>query len=229
MTTDISLPSRKKFPLPKDKLKRFREFLEFPNCFEFPAHMKGKWRTDFFKNDHPIVVELGCGKGEYTVDLATGFPGKNFIGVDLKSNRMWRGAKTAMERGLTNVAFARTVIEKITDIFAHDEVNEIWITFPDPYPKARHEKNRLTHPAFLAQYRQIMASPGVINFKTDSDELFDYTIGVLDRSGIKRLDTVWDVHAENASVPEHLHRIVTHYEKIFMKEGKHIKYLQFAL
>ena len=158
--------------MPKDKLRRFAEYALFANTFDFAYDMKGRWKLDYFKNENPLVLELGCGKGEYTVALAKQNPHKNFIGIDLKSNRMWKGAGIALEENLTNVAFMRGVIEKITEFFSADEVDEIWITFPDPYPKDRHEKHRLTHPRFLKVYQEVLPENGLINFMLLLDKLF---------------------------------------------------------
>ena len=138
----------------KRKLQQFAEYTSFPNTFDFAREMKGKWNAEYFKNNHPITIELGCGKGEYSVALAQAFPERNFIGIDIKSNRMWRGAKTAIENNLTNVAFMRASIHLIEEFFDNNEVSEIWITFPDPFPKDKHDKHRLTHPRFLERYKK---------------------------------------------------------------------------
>ena len=172
--------------MPKYKLKRFKEFSEFTNTFDFAYEMKGKWKSEFFKNSNPLVLELGCGKGEYSVALAKYYPEKNFIGIDLKSNRMWRGAGIALEENLQNVGFMRAVIDKITELFDENEVDEIWITFPDPFPRLRHEKHRLTAPKFLERYRQILKPDGIVNFKTDDDDLFQYTLNTLNELKIMR-------------------------------------------
>ena len=212
--------------MPKDKLRRFAEYTSFANTFDFAYEMKGKWKLDYFKNDNPLVLELGCGKGEYTVALAKQNPHKNFIGIDLKSNRMWKGAGIALEENLTNVAFMRAIIDKITEFFSADEVDEIWITFPDPYPKDRHEKHRLTSPKFLERYKEILKKEGIVNFKTDDDGLFQYTVEILKELKINPIEIIWDVHGDEAS-PAYLREIKTYYEKLFMQKGRTVKYLRF--
>ncbi|MCE2787361.1 MAG: tRNA (guanosine(46)-N7)-methyltransferase TrmB [Bacteroidota bacterium] len=214
--------------MPKDKIRRFAEFKQFDHCFDFPYELKGKWRSDVFKNNNPIAVELGCGKGEYSISLADTFPDKNFIGIDIKSNRMWRGAGIAKEQGLHNVAFARLLMYKITEVFAQAEVDEIWITFPDPFPKLRHAKHRLTHPRYLTLYKQILKPGGLVNFKTDSDELFHFTIDMLPQVGITPLAIDHDVH-HNPNASAYLKEIKTYYEQKFMAKGQKIKYTQFLL
>ena len=168
----------------KNKLKRFRENETFANVIQpnreeviagnFP--LKGVWARDFFKNNHPIVLELGCGRGEYTVNLAKEYPDKNFIGVDIKGARFWRGAKTALEEQIPNAAFLRTQIELIDHLFAQGEVSEIWITFPDPQIKYKRTKHRLTNQDFLAKYKHILSPEGLIHLKTDSEYLHGYTL-----------------------------------------------------
>ena len=177
----------------KDKLKKFAENKtfrclvqpEFDEIFGKDHPLKGRWHADFFRNDRPIVLELGCGKGEYTVALAVDDPARNYIGVDIKGARMWRGAKTATEQGMDNVGFLRTRIEFITSFFAPGEVSELWITFPDPQLKTRRAKKRLTAPPFLACYAQLLAPGGWINLKTDSQHLYRYTGEVIRRCGLR--------------------------------------------
>lgn len=177
----------------KDKLRKFAENLtfkcmvqpEFDDIFHKDHPLKGKWHSDFFHNDNPIILELGCGRGEYTVALAERNPDKNYIGIDIKGARMWRGAKTATERGMSNVGFVRTRIEFIRSFFAEGEIAEIWITFPDPQLKSRRAKKRLTSPLFLADYKRMLEDKGVINLKTDSKHLFNYTAAVIERLGLK--------------------------------------------
>ncbi len=168
----------------KNKLKRFRENETFSNVIQperddvisggFP--LKGTWRSGFFKNENPIVLELGCGKGEYSVNLARRYPGKNFIGVDIKGARFWRGAKTALEEGLDNVAFLRTQIELIDLFFDRGEVDEIWITFPDPQIKYKRTKHRLTNAEFLGKYKTVLREGGFVHLKTDSEFMHGYTL-----------------------------------------------------
>ncbi|HAT65760.1 MAG TPA: tRNA (guanosine(46)-N7)-methyltransferase TrmB, partial [Flavobacteriaceae bacterium] len=166
----------------KNKLKRFKENETFANVIQ-PSRevlleknfdLKGNWKKDFFKNDHPLVLELGCGKGEYSVNLAKEFPQKNFLGIDIKGARFWRGAKTALEEGLKNVGFLRTQIELIEHCFAENEVDEIWITFPDPQIKYKRTKHRLTNEEFLDKYRKVIRPKGVIHLKTDSEFMHGY-------------------------------------------------------
>lgn len=212
----------------KDKLRRFAEFLTFKNCFDYPYHLKGKWKKEYFKNNNPIVLELGCGKGEYTVNLSEAFPEKNFIGIDLKSNRMWVGAKIALENQRSNVAFVRMIIERLELHFEPGEVDEIWITFPDPFPKDRHEKHRLTHPRFLKIYKQVIRQNGIINFKTDDDGLFNYTCELFKSINIIPEQIVSDVH-QSTETDEYVRNISTHYEKLFQAKGRTIKYMKFTL
>jgi tRNA (guanine-N7-)-methyltransferase len=214
--------------MPKDKLRRFAEFASFSNTFDFAYGMRGCWKSGYFQNENPLVVELGCGKGEYTVALAREYPEKNFIGIDLKSNRMWKGAGIALSEQLTNVAFMRALINKITELFAPGEVDELWITFPDPFPKDRHAKHRLTSPGFLERYKLVLQPGGLISFKTDDDGLFQYTLDTLKELQITPLETEWDVHA-NEHAHRHLREIRTYYENYFMGKGRTIKFTQFKL
>lgn len=212
----------------KDKLRRFAAYASFPNCFDFAYHLKGKWHTEVFHNDHPLVLELGCGKGEYTVEMARRFPGTNFTGIDLKSNRMWKGAGIALKEKLTNAVFLRLIIEKIPEVFGESEVSEIWITFPDPFPKPRHAKHRLTFPTFLSAYRKVLKPGGLVHFKTDDTDLFRFTTDMLPKVGITPIRTIWDVHHETPADPL-LTEIKTHYEQLFMGRGRTIKYCSFSL
>lgn len=220
----------------KNKLKRFRENETFGNVFQptreevlednFP--LKGKWNSEFFKNDHPIVLELGCGKGEYSVGLAERYPEKNFIGVDLKGARFWRGAKTAVESGMTNVAFVRTQIELIESCFASGEVSEIWITFPDPQIKYKRTKHRLTNTAFLQRYKNILNAGGVVNLKTDSEFMHGYTLGLLHGEGHEVIYANHDVYRQSGA-PEVVTAIQTFYESQYLEKNKAITYIQFKI
>lgn len=221
----------------KRKLKKFAEVSSFHNCFFLSFEqsrseglpMKGKWHSDFFKNDHPIVLELGCGKGEYTVGLAKRFPEKNFIGVDIKGNRIWTGAKTAVEEKMHNVAFVRTRIDFIEACFATGEVSEIWITFPDPQPQKTRERKRLTNKMFVDRYRNILQKGGLINLKTDSEPFYDYSREVIQENGWIELDATNDLYSETAKHPEYLSNIKTYYEKLFSDKGFKICYLKYKL
>lgn len=220
----------------KNKLKRFRENETFNNVFQptreevvgdvFP--LKGKWNADFFKNDNPLVLELGCGKGEYSVGLAEKYPNKNFVGIDIKGARFWRGAKTAVETGLHNVAFVRTQIELIDHIFAENEVDEIWITFPDPQIKYKRTKHRMTNSAFLQLYKKILKKDGVVNLKTDSEFMHGYTLGLLHGEGHEVLYANHNVYVNEGS-PEEVTAFQTFYEKQYLEINKAITYIRFKI
>jgi tRNA (guanine-N7-)-methyltransferase len=208
------------------KLKRFAEIATFPNVLQYPAGMKGKWK-DYFKNNNPITLELACGKGEYAVGLAEMYPQRNFIGVDLKGNRIWVGAKKSIEKNLANVAFLRTQIDKITDYFAPEEVAEIWLTFPDPQLRISRAKKRLTHPRFLRLYQQILVPGGYIHLKTDSPNLYLFTKTVIDMYGMKLHRDIPDISAMGESNPEL--NIRTHYESLDIAKSSRVHYLKFTL
>ena len=220
----------------KNKLKRFKENETFANVIQpnreeviadnFP--LKGVWARDFFKNNHPIVLELGCGKGEYTVNLAKEYPDKNFIGVDIKGARFWRGAKTALEEQIPNAAFLRTQIELIDLLFAQGEVSEIWITFPDPQIKYKRTKHRLTNQDFLAKYKHILSPEGLIHLKTDSEYLHGYTLGLLHGMGHEILYANHHIY-RNEGAPKEVLTIQTTYEKQYLAQGKPITYIRFRL
>ncbi len=220
----------------KNKLKRFLENETFDNVFqptreevvgnEFP--LKGRWNSEFFKNDNPIVVELGCGKGEYSVGLAQRFPNKNFVGIDIKGARFWRGAKTASDTDLNNVAFVRTQIEIIDGIFAENEVSEFWITFPDPQIKYKRTKHRMTNTEFLQLYKRILKPDGVMNLKTDSEFMHGYTLGLLHGEGHEVLYANHDVY-KNEGSPEEVTAIQTFYENQYLKVNKAITYIKFKI
>jgi len=208
------------------KLFRFEAINSFPNVLQYPEGMKGKW-NDFFKNTNPIVLELACGKGEYAVGLAKIFPGKNFIGVDLKGNRIYVGAKKCLEEKILNVAFLRTHIDKISSYFAKDEVQEIWLTFPDPQLRKSKAKKRLTHPRFLRLYNQFLINGGAINLKTDSPELFDFTKLVIKMFGLNLHENEPNVYAQ-PKIKDEL-KIKTYYEGLDIAQSKRIHYLKFSL
>jgi len=220
----------------KNKLKRFQENETFSNLFQ-PSReellsdtfsLKGRWQQDYFKNDKPIVLELGCGKGEYSLGLSERFPDKNFIGIDIKGARIWRGAKTALQEKRNNIAFIRMQIELIEQVFAPGEVSEIWITFPDPQIKYKRTKHRLTNLEFLQRYKNILTPDGLIHLKTDSEFLHGYTIGLLQGSGHEILYAHHDIYI-NTYAPEEVVSIQTFYEKQFLAQGKPITYLKFKL
>lgn len=218
----------------KNKLKRFQENETFSNVIqptrEEVIHnfsYKGKWHS-FFENTNPIVVELGCGKGEYTVALAKKFPNKNFIGIDIKGARFWRGAKTAVEEDLTNVAFIRTQIELVEYIFSKGEVSEIWITFPDPQIKYKRTKHRMTNTVFLKRYKNILSENGIINLKTDSEFMHGYTLGLLHGEGHEVLYANHNVY-HNEGSPEEVTEIQTFYESQYLAIDKAITYIKFRL
>lgn len=208
------------------KLKRFAEIKTFPNVLEYPKEMQGKWRT-FFKNEHPIVLELACGRGEYTVGLAKQFPDQNFIGVDVKGNRMYIGAKQSLEHQLNNAAFLRTQIEMLPDYFQPAEVDEIWITFPDPQLRTSRAKKRLTHPRFLRLYNGILKPEGYIHLKTDSPALFNFTRKVIDMYGLTLHESIDDVY--NSEKLNGVLSIKTHYESLDIAQSNKIFYLRFSL
>jgi tRNA (guanine-N7-)-methyltransferase len=218
----------------KNKLARWTELGSYDNVIQPEIEdvsgkdhpIKGRWNQDLFKNGNPITIELGCGKGEYTVGLANNFPQNNFIGIDIKGARMWRGAKTANEQKLPNVAFLRTRIEFINSFFSSDEVDEIWITFPDPHPGGRNSNKRLTSPWFLNSYRLFLKDKGLIHLKTDNKELYDFTCKVLSHNNVETIISTDDLYTEKI---DNILSIRTHYEKIFLDAGLKINYLSFRL
>lgn len=212
----------------KDKLRKFFEIDTFPNVYQLHLGkvMKGKWAVEHFKNDKPIVLELACGKGEYAVNLAKLFPEKNFIGVDLKGNRIWRGARTGVDEGIENLAFLRIQIEDILEFFAPGEIDEIWITFADPQPQESREKKRLTFPGFLEKYRVLLKPGGKVNLKTDNDGLYLYT-----SEKVEELNLVVHKNTNNlyqSDLVDEVLLIKTHYERIYLKHDKNINYIQFS-
>lgn len=208
------------------KLQRFAEIKTFPNVLEYPDGMKGQWKG-FFHNGNPVILELACGKGEYAAGLARLHPDQNFIGIDIKGNRMWAGAKTALKEGLKNVAFLRTQIEKITDYFADGEVAEIWITFPDPQLRVSRAKKRLTHPRFLRLYQQIMNGNGKVHLKTDSPDLYQFTKQVISLYQLNLQQDLDDVYSL-CEISDDL-KIKTHYELLDIAKSNRVHYLQFQL
>ena len=220
----------------KNKLKRFKENETFANVFQPTREevvsgnfaLKGKWNADFFENDHPLILELGCGKGEYSVGLAERFPDKNFIGIDVKGARFWRGAKTAVETGMANVAFLRSQIELIDDLFAAGEVDEIWITFPDPQIKYKRTKHRMTNSEFLQLYKKILKPDGVVNLKTDSEFMHGYTLGLLHGEGHEVLYANHNIY-KNEGAPSEVTEIQTFYEQQYLEINKAITYIRFKI
>lgn len=208
------------------KLIRFAEIETFPNVLIYPENMPGQWPA-FFKNNHPLTLELACGKGDYTVGLARKYPERNFLGVDLKGNRIWRGAKTALDESINNAAFLRTQIDKLNNYFAEGEIAEIWITFPDPFLRNSKAKKRLTHPKFLQLYQPLLAPGGTINLKTDSAELYEFTKEVIEASGCTLIENIPDVYALTDIPP--LLQIKTYYEGMHLEDGRTIRFLKFAL
>lgn len=220
----------------KNKQKRFRENETFHNVYQPKREelvdttykLKGNWRTKVFKNDKPLVLELGCGKGEYTVGLAKRYPNKNFIGIDIKGARFWRGAKTAIEEDIPNAAFVRTQIELIDHVFAENEVDEIWITFPDPQIKYQRTKHRMTNLQFLERYKKVLKSGGLMHLKTDSEFMHGYTLGLLHGAGHEVLYANHNVYKLEGS-PEDVTEIQTFYENQYLEKDKAITYIRFKI
>jgi tRNA (guanine-N7-)-methyltransferase len=220
--------------LAKRKLQRFAENETLSNVIQ-PSReellegfsLKGNWRKNHFKNENPIVLELGCGKGEYTVGLARKFPNKNFIGIDVKGARMWRGAKTSIEEGLGNASFLRIQIEMLEYCFAKNEVDEIWITFPDPQLKFKRARKRLTAPMFLDRYRKILKEEGVMHLKTDSAFLHGYTLGLIEILGYTVIRSTCNLY--ESDVVDDIRSIQTYYEAKYLEQGIPITYIRFQL
>ena len=221
----------------KNKLKRFKENLTFKNVIQPSREIlvdnnfeyKGKWNNLFFKNNNPITIELGCGKGEYSIELAKLNPEKNFIGIDIKGARFWRGAKTAIDEGLNNIAFVRSQIELIDKIFSKEEVSEIWITFPDPQIKFKREKHRLINLKFINLYKNILVPNGIINLKTDSEFLHGYMLGLINSTNF--LELIYSNHNiyNNSGAPNDVLSIQTFYELKFLKQKKPITFINFKV
>ena len=220
----------------KDKLRKFRENEEMHNVVQPTTeeainglHLKTHWSKKQFGNNQGIVLELGCGKGEYTVEMARRCPEKNHIGVDIKGARLWRGAKSATDEGLDNVAFLRTRIGFIENCFGENEVEEIWITFPDPQIKYKRAKHRLTHPEYLLKYAKLLKSGGTVNLKCDSEYLHGYTHGIIQMLGLEIEESYHDIYAQIQPNEGILFDVITHYESIWLNQGKAITYLRFKL
>ncbi len=221
----------------KGKLAKFADMATYPNVFQYPygalEHtdfpLQGRWHEEFFHNQNPIVLELGCGKGEYTVGLAKLYPQMNFIGVDIKGARMWTGATQAINEGLPNVAFLRTNIEIIDRFFSEGEVNEIWLTFSDPQMK--NPRKRLTSSWFLNRYRHFLIDGGIVHLKTDSNFLFTYTTYLVERNQLPVLEKTDDLYHSSHLSPltSHILSIQTYYESMWIARGLNIKYLKFQL
>lgn len=212
----------------KDKLRKFAEIDTFSNVYQMEEgkFLQGKWASEHFKNEAPIVLELACGKGEYSVNMAKFFPEKNFIGIDLKGNRIWRGARTGVDENIDNLAFLRIQIEDIAEYFGKGEVDEIWITFPDPQPQDSREKKRLTYDRFLDMYKAFLKPGGKINLKTDNDGLYAYTVEKVAELNLichKKTD-----HLYTSEFYDEVLKIKTHYERIYLKHDKNINYIQFS-
>lgn len=219
----------------KGKLEKFAEMKTFPNViepgfkeiFNKDYKLKGHWRTSFFQNDKPLILELGCGKGEYTVNLAWNDPHSNYLGIDIKGARMWKGAKKAHENNLQNAGFLRTRIDFINSFFAENEVDEIWVTFPDPQPKKA--KKRLISSRFLNTYANFLRPDAPIRLKTDNTDLFDYMKQIIEKNNLKVIKMSEDVHSSTDEDLEIIRDIQTFYEKQFIEMGKTIKYVSFRL
>lgn len=218
----------------KGKLEKFKEVHEFENTLELTDFQgndaqkpKGRWNSDIFENTNPIVFELACGRGEYTLELARRNPQKNYIGIDIKGARIWKGAKIALDEELENVRFMRMYIDHLDDYFAPKEIDEIWITFPDPYPRKPDQNKRLTSPKFLNIYKKVVKPGATVHFKTDSDELFAYTLSVLSETDCELLDVVDKIYEERPDDSLLTHK--TYYEQKYLQEGRTISYCKFRL
>lgn len=217
----------------KNKLSKFADMATYPNVFQYTYAtlqtesfpMKGKWKSDYFRNDNPIVLELGCGKGEYTVGLAQLFPEKNFIGIDIKGARMWTGATEALNENLGNVAFLRTHIELLHHFFAENEVSEIWITFPDPQMSKTNK--RLTSTRFMNMYSRVLADGGIVHLKTDSNFLYTYTKAMIEENNLPVLTDTDDLY--QSGIDDKILNIQTFYEQQWRSRGLNIKYIKFTV
>jgi tRNA (guanine-N7-)-methyltransferase len=219
----------------KNKLARWAEMGTFSNVIQPETEglygkdhpVKGNWHSEIFRNSNPVILELGCGKGEYTLGLSARSPDNNYIGIDIKGARIWRGAKTAFENKIPNVAFLRTRIEYINSYFAENEVDEIWLTFPDPHPGKRNSNKRLTCPWFLNIYRNFLKDNGIVHLKTDNAELFKYTRDLVEKNKLRLIQATADLY--NNRIEDEILSIKTYYENQFLSEGLKIHYLSFRL
>ncbi|MFN5183960.1 MAG: tRNA (guanosine(46)-N7)-methyltransferase TrmB [Bacteroidota bacterium] len=216
------------------KLQKFDEVNSFSNCFYLSYFdkdkglgIKGKWKKEYFGNQHPIVLELGCGRGEYTIGLAKNNLNKNYIGVDIKGARIWTGAKIATENEMKNVAFIRTRIDFIEYCFDNEEIDEIWITFPDPQPQKARERKRLTNHLFLDRYMKFLKKGGCIHLKTDNTGMYEYSVDSMRSFGLKEIFSTDDLYNHVPEGREELIQIKTYYEKLFTEKGEKIKYCMF--
>lgn len=215
----------------RKKLERFEDNAARYNVVENGkanfTQLGGKWRSEHFKNDNDLVVELGCGRGEYTTGLGEIFTNKNFVGVDIKGARIWVGSSYAIENNLENIAFLRTQIEQIDAHFAENEISELWITFPDPRPKDGDEKKRLTAPRFMEMYKKLLSNEGWLKFKTDSTFLFDYTLEMIESGQIKVKNLSYTHNLYDSEFMNEHHGVKTKYEQLFYEKGESIKYMKF--
>jgi len=222
----------KKVLMGKNKLQRYADNIVHENVLEHTEYSDGhtpagKWAEEIFGNSNPIVVELACGKGEYTTSLAEKFPDKNFIGIDIKGDRIWKGARRAIEKNLENVRFLRCYIDHLEHFFEKNEISEIWITFPDPYLKISKTSKRLTSPKFLSIYRKVAIDDAVIHLKTDSSSLFEFTLSVIEEQELEILCQFDDLYSQNPD--DEIFSIKTYYEEKHLNEGRTIHYVRFSL
>ena len=209
-----------------NKLQKFEALKTLPNVFEFPENIKGTWHSEVFNNNKPIILELACGKGDYTLAMSKLYPNKNFIGVDIKGARIWKGAVSAHEQKLNNACFLRIYIEQLTDYFEKEEISEIWITFPDPFIKKSKRRKRLTSERFLRMYNELLPDDGKVHLKTDSGLLYDFTLESIEANNANIVMNSDDIYAGLAEKNELLN-IQTYYERMHLKEGRKIHYVQF--
>ncbi len=211
----------------RKKLQKFAELETFPNYFEVPHHLKGRWNTGYFYNQNPLVLELGCGKGEFSNRLGQEFPDKNFIGIDLKGVRLWRAAKNALNDKLEHVAFIKANITDLESMFGSREISEIWIPFPDPYPKPSKWKKRLVSIPFLERYKRVLKPGGEIHFKSDNTALFKFCLESIHEFNGEIIEKTTDLY--NSDILNHYNGIPTYFETMFRQQGESIKYIRFKL